>query len=385
MVEYKLLKADDVTTHDYDDGPKCKGATVDLPDRWVACRDCFRYRLVIASCGQRNCGRCQLKRSALEYERYFPALSKIDCGNVGRKWIMVNLTGYRISRDWVGGNAHIMMNDAVQLLQKWFLGGFVVIEHTWHEAEKEYYLHAHGLVIGDYVNNRIQREHGMTDFQMFASEWGRFVGLTSMHFDPKGNPRTNAQTVKAGLSYVLKYVTKGVALNDEELDQVKRLRYIRTFGEIYKCKKPVVVSRCKFCYDGDLGHGRLEMAEDWQISKIITDKMALGPEALETTRVLSWPGKTAIELVEAVKGYFSRIHERFKVLQDRIDREKPFQHAKMLIRWLDGIIDDMGNKVFSKATRHSNSASRKVCRRCNCGILVCSCNQGPLIIGNADI
>lgn len=312
MGEYVLLKAEDVTTHDFDDGPKCKGNTADLPDRWVACRDCFRYRLVIASCGQRNCGKCQLKRAALEYERYYPALQKIDCGGLGRKWIMVNLTGFRVPRDWVGQNAHMMMDDAAKLLQKWFLGGLVVVEHTFNAADNEYYLHAHGLVIGDYVNNQIQREHGNTDLGMFASEWGRFVGLTSMHFDPRGHPRTNAETVTAGLSYVLKYVTKGVALQDEELYQVKRLRYIRTFGEVYKCKKPIVVSRCKFCYNGDLGRGRLEMAEDWQIAKIENEKKAHGPEPLETMRVLSWPAKTAVEKIDAVKAYFDKIHERWE-------------------------------------------------------------------------
>lgn len=325
--EYRLVKADDVTVHDYDDRPKCRGPTADIPARWVACRDCYRYRLIVASCGQRNCGRCQLKRSMMEYERYYPALQKIDCGGMGRKWIAVTLTGFRVPRDWIGQNAYMMMDNAKKLLQKWFLGGLVVVEHVLKKIENEYYLHAHALVIGDYVNNRIQREHGMTDIQMFESEWGYFVSLTSMHNDPQGHPRTKAQTVTAGLNYILKYVTKGVALEDSELDQVKRLRYIRTFGEVYKVQKPKVVSRCKFCYNGDLSRGRLAIVMEQDIEAVIRDGKDK-PEPLETMRVLSWPQK-------AIKVPFDELKRQYDDLEDwflRIGRN--FRLRTALLRWI---------------------------------------------------
>lgn len=332
MSSYRLLKADDVTEHDYDDNrPKCKGDTTMLPDRWVACWDCRRYRLVRASCGQRNCGHCQLKRSVLEYERYFPALQQIDCGGMGRKWVFVTLTGYRVPVDNVGQNAYMMMDDAVRFLKGWFLGGLVVVEHTYKPADNEYYIHAHALVIGDYVNNRIQREHGLTDFEMFGHEWGRHVSLTSMHFTPVnkitgrgGNPRTVLETITAGLTYVLKYISKGVALRDDDLYQVKRLRYIRTFGEVYKVKKPKVVSRCKFCYNGDLRRGKLELLEDWQVQLIIDQGEAKGPEALETMRVLSWSGRvidgvkeSVIELKKLLDEQLAWLKTKFKVWRDR--------------------------------------------------------------------
>lgn len=41
--------------------------------------------------------------------------------------------------------------------------------------------------------------------------------------------------------------------------------------------------------------------------------------------------------------------------------------------------------VVVKYAEKVNPASRKVCRLCNCGILVCQCEEGPLIVADSNI
>lgn len=263
-----------VPTVDFDDGDSCVGAIPDKFERYVVCSDCFRWRKVKPSCGQRNCPKCQKRRSRLLLERYLPALELIKTG-FGRRWIAVTLTGYRIEKEHLGDHVRAFGKDAREFVKKKYLGGIITIEHTVKKESGEYYIHAHALVLGDFQNQ-----------QKLSEEWGRFVWLQDMRFDPQGHARTNKETVRAGLSYLLKYVTKGVVLGNDELKLAKGLRYVSNFGELYNMKLPRFQSRCAFC------DGRLLLGHRKDIDIIIRDNMAHGSEPLKVKRVISWPPKS---------------------------------------------------------------------------------------------
>lgn len=206
-------------------------------------------------------------------EKYVPALELIKTG-YGRRWISITLSGFRVPREWVGQNAYMFVHDVRMFLKERYLGGLVVIEHTWKPREQEYFIHAHALVLGDFE-----------DVGKMSEEWGRFVWLSDMRFDQQGHPRTNAESIRAGLLYILKYVSKGVALEDVDLEQVHGMRYISTFGEMYNMRLPTITSRCKFC------NGRVGICYAADIEAIERGKLAKGKEPLELVRVTSWPLK----------------------------------------------------------------------------------------------
>lgn len=293
-----------------DNFPKCKGDTSSLPEMYVYCGHCFRYRQVIPSCGQRNCPRCQGKRSRLTIEKYLPALLQIKIGR-GRRWIAVTLTGYRIPKDAVGVNVEIFSKIARTYLKRKFLGGDIAIEHT--KKPDGYYIHAHALCLGDF-QNQVEFEYGWgshllnegviteDEFRSAKDErvkekpgkgyekvpGVRYCWLSDMRHNKENNrERTNEAAVAAGLKYLLKYVSKGVALDDDELDQVKGLRYISSFGELYNMRLPVFKSRCTFC------DGPIALGTNKDIDIIEERGLAKGSEPLELKRVISWPVKAA--------------------------------------------------------------------------------------------
>lgn len=282
------VKPDSIVSADLYDFEKCRGSTEAIRERWVFCIDCFRYRKVIPSCGQRNCPRCQKKQSKRILEKYGPAFANVSTG-YGRRWIVVNLTGFDVPRGNLVDYVEYYAHHVKKFLKKHYLGGLVAIEHTYHEHTKEYFVHAHALCIGDYQNQ-----------EELSAEFGRFVWVQDFSKDKKGVLRTAGQAVSAGLRYVVKYISKGVALEDDELESVKGMRYIWTFGELYNLKLPEWKRRCKFCYSGDLNRGRLGLATEDDIDTIEAKKYRKGEEPLEIVRVITWPVKPPKEH----KGYW---------------------------------------------------------------------------------
>lgn len=230
----------------------------------------------------------------------------------GRRWIAVTLTGYLVPREWVGQNVAIFADAVRDFLKHHYLGGLIVIEHT--VKPDGYFIHAHALVIGDFKKQ--------ADLE---AEWGRFVWLQDMRFDPRGHSRSNHATVSAGLSYLLKYVTKGVALNDDELEQVKGLRYISTFGELYNMRLPVWRSRCKYC------HGPVAVGKASDIEYIEKEHMSKGQEPLEIERVISWPQKQPKETPDERKARIQRARDYIEGLWR--DKAMP-TGLNLLVRWL---------------------------------------------------
>lgn len=256
-------------------------------------------------------------------EKYIPAMAKIQTG-YGRRWIAVTLTGYRVPRDAVGVNVDIFAKMARKFLKGRFLGGLIVVEHTWKPYSKEYYIHAHGFCLGDF-QNQVQLEYewgsylleeGVISFEEFHKarddahkqmpEKGydkvdgiRFCWLQDFRWEPHGGMRTNSEAILAGLTYILKYVSKGVALEDEDLQQVKGMRYISTFGELYGMVLPVIKSICKFC-KGNVGlcySQDIEMIE----ARKLKGEYPEHDEPLELERVITWPAKRRSEPYDVVK------------------------------------------------------------------------------------
>lgn len=355
------LDGEQISDDDLSNYPRCRGDMSDQPERFVCCHDCYRYRRIIPSCGQRNCPRCQLKQSRRLMERLIPALQLIQTG-FGRRWIAVTLEGYRVPQTAVGVNVSIFAKLAREFLkrERKFKGGLIVIEHTWKPAEREYYIHAHAFVLGDFVNQaQFERnwgsfllEEGLITFEEFVKarddallkhpgrgyenvEGVRYCYVEDFRKDKQGRLRTNEDTIKAGLTYILKYISKGVALDDADLEQVRGLRYISTFGELYRMAVPVWKSRCKFCYQGDMKKGRLGIISDDDIAIIKSRGMTKGEEPLELVRVISWPTKQPKISLEAVKARWDELEEWWKRVKDGI---LPINMHKTFyaMRWLLG-------------------------------------------------
>ena len=274
---------------DYDDGEECVGPVPETFDRYVICRDCFRWRKIKPSCQQRNCPRCQRGRSNKLAFKYSHALANVKTG-FGRRWIAITLTGYVVDKEHLGDHVRAFGKDARAFLKKRYLGGLITIEHTL--KPEGYYIHAHGLVLGDFIKQ-----------DTLQNEWGRIVWVSAMERDPEGRSRSNRETVSAGLGYLLKYVTKGVALRNTELHLVKGLRYVSSFGEMYNMQVPTIESRCAFC------NGRLALGGKDDIDAIEKDKLAHGSEALEIKRSISWVQKAKKPSEADVKEAATRLKE----------------------------------------------------------------------------
>jgi hypothetical protein len=311
----KLGHAIDVLREDFDNKPKCKGDTSAEPERFAVCGDCYRWRKIIPSCGQRNCPRCQLKQSRRLMEKYVPALGNVSTG-YGRRWIAVTLSGYRIAKGAVGQNVFMFSTEVRDFLKEVFpLGGLIVVEHTFEQYEKQYYIHAHALVLGDFMDIReLEKRWGNWLFEsgLIDADTERWAWLSDMRRDKQKRLRSNFDAVKAGLTYILKYVSKGVALEDDELDQVKGLRYISTYGELYNMRLPAFRSVCKFC------KGPVGLCSGEDIDAIIKEGMSKGDEPLEIERVISWPTKQPKRDFEAEERRDQELKEWFNHRWDGI-------------------------------------------------------------------
>lgn len=298
-------------------------------DRFLYCTDCFRYRAISPSCNQRNCPRCQLKQSRRLFNRYFHALKRKLRFEIGftRRLIMVTLTGFNVSHFELGEKLKALLRSARSFLKMKYRGGLIAAEHTFHEAEGEYFIHVHALVHGDYH-----------DVKEMSAEWGRFVWLQdALHY--RGRVRTLDEGLSAGLLYMLKYIAKGFTIDDADLEQVKRIRYISTFGDWYNMEMPRIVSRCKAC------HGKITVGTEDDIDTIHKDRMGsedswhdafdergniIGEykEPLELEMVISWRS----DLSEKVK---NALEVQQEGLRRRYERWKERNWMALLVHWCE--------------------------------------------------
>jgi hypothetical protein len=192
----------------------------------------------------------------------------------GHSWTWVTLSEVDIPV-----RANSLRRDIVKygnLIQKLIAGeypsaGLLVIEHTvrWSlkeigsvlpadidgkivdgpatliDYEKYLKLHAHALVCGGYRDKEnLERKYGetlvreglLTDADLAKNSGKRYTWMEFVR-----NP-------KHTLRYMMKYVAKGVELTDEEIELLKRTKYVRTWGFLYGMKESTFDLICADCY-----------------------------------------------------------------------------------------------------------------------------------------
>jgi hypothetical protein len=291
---------------------RCRGTIPDREPVFMFCAKTLRYRKTIQTCKEKNCPVCAKQQQDKRVEKYATALKHsfkgklcqirhhrrgVPCPNL--HLIAVMLSGYRVKSEDLGENVQALHDLAADFCRKWYAGSIITMEHKYHEETDEYYIHAHALVIGQYQEQ-----------ENLSSDWGRLVYVSDLRWTPpdkltgQRRRRSDDEVIGAGVYYPLKYISKGTEIQDKDLHQLKRVRYVRATGDFYRMPKPVYQTRCKCCnrqvgvcteetvrMNDDLGEG-----QGW---KDATDEQGnvIGKyrEPLEIERVLShwteWRGK----------------------------------------------------------------------------------------------
>lgn len=249
----------------------------------IRCSGCLRAKVIPPSCNQRNCLRCNKKRSNRLYKKYFDKMHKIASDAMtGRdhyknKWRMITLTGFRIPFDekfrarvkWFTDAAQKfleveyekagMLSIEMTVKRKGHYQGHVMLEggdcqYQFISEERELYIHAHSVVFGGFKTNT-------RDNPEFNKRWGAAlvramveardkVPMLELSYREKHERFAWLETVKnlnGSLNYILGYISKGIMVSDEELEAVKRLKYIRTWGMLYGLDNPEWDMYCADC------------------------------------------------------------------------------------------------------------------------------------------
>jgi hypothetical protein len=196
----------------------------------------------------------------------------------GHMWTFVNLTGihFRMEIDFLNGTLRRFGNAMQKFLsEEYEEGGIAVIEHTKTyvvqplevvlgnfedyqiegpatliDYKQQLYIHGHALCYGGFKNKASFEERwglslveaGLLSYEEFKKErenailkhpnagYEKVEGLRYVGIEAVRNP-------KASIRYILKYVAKGVELTDEYLEALKRLKYVRSWGFLYKVEK----------------------------------------------------------------------------------------------------------------------------------------------------
>lgn len=189
-------------------------------------------------------------------------------------WTFVNLTGVHVELDPQSLGEHLRkFGNALQkfLSEEYADAGLAVVEHTTRytvkclgEIEEEgqffgyqvqgrasiihfepmLYIHGHAICYGGF-KDKIAFERRWASKLVAAgfltldiierNDARRFVGLEAVR-----NP-------KHATRYILKYVAKGIELDDIYLEGLKRLKYVRSWGFLYGMKEPTFDMICLDC------------------------------------------------------------------------------------------------------------------------------------------
>jgi len=140
---------------------------------------------------------------------------------------MVMLSGFRWDGTDLKAKCHSFFSVVEQYLKEIYQGGLITLEYT--RKNGDLYVHAHALVYGGFKLR--------TDFGREFSARLYEAGLITYWEMVKGYYQgqwytwmTTARSKRGGLRYSLKYVSKGVLLSDDEVRQLRGLRFVRTFG-----------------------------------------------------------------------------------------------------------------------------------------------------------
>lgn len=190
--------------------------------------------------------RCMWGRSKKLEEKYLPHIIAKK-GRGSRKWIFVTLTGITIDRGRLPEYAKRLTDVASDFLREEYPeGGLLALEYSVFTPQKtvdgsntgyrdsaEVNLHVHAIAYG-----------GFKYMPKFEERWAaRLRDANLLHMsdiERTGGRRwvwlSVAKRVKNALRYVLKYIAKGIGLSDEEVEQLKRQKYVRSWGCLYGVK-----------------------------------------------------------------------------------------------------------------------------------------------------
>lgn len=273
--------------------PSCRGP-VSGTNLIAFCPKCKAWKTVTQRCHLRNCANCAFFTSRRLYHIFYPSLQRQirRSGNLGydRRLIFGVLTYGHVPAHSLGQSVRDLVKRGSKFLRGYFpLGALIVAEHTYYpsshpEYPDTYYLHLHFLAHG-YIQNGSK----------FYSEWGRRVSFDDASISPgsKVRDRTIEQTLTAGMNYLLKYVTKGAEVQDKDLPQIKRVRYVTTVGKFNRMDRPKYLCKCKKCSVGikvSLG----EDAEDY------IEKYGECP-ILELEREITWSTRSVNPVIRKAK------------------------------------------------------------------------------------
>lgn len=304
----------------------CVGDMSDHKEVSSACHNCYRIKKTPPSCHQRNCPRCQKENSDRLKRTYGPALArafglmnggegkKFSLG-YGRRLVFGTLTWGRCERYELGDTVKKVLKQARRFLKKKYIGFYLVAEHTYKPVEGQYYVHCHFLAYGDYYNQ-----------SLFSEEWARRTDLRDAQRDRNtgAHSRTTGEAIQIALGYIMKYITKGNEVPNEDLPQLRRIRYVSEGGQFYGLDKPKWKSYCKHCFEKYGKKFYVDYATEQDVDAIYHMHMGEGwmenefgeyKEPLQCIRELSW----SVKWTRKVR---INAQERFRSLEEWWKREK---------------------------------------------------------------
>lgn len=247
------------------------GEVVELEPFAIRCSGCMRYMIVKPYCGLRNCDRCAAKNARKLERRYLPAI--IEAKNKkSSMWTFLTLEGVLIDAEWDLRKTLKRFNDVATEFSKSLYpeGGIGVVEHTGrvvvkcvgHAESAGEFL---GINIGGpcslieyfrslYVHYHAMVKGGFHAFENVARAWRQALldaGFLSKDHDPLGGKHgvylSLARNVKSAAQYIMKYIAKGVELDDLQAELLARLKYVRSWGILYNPISPTFDMICMDC------------------------------------------------------------------------------------------------------------------------------------------
>jgi hypothetical protein len=198
-----------------------------------------------------------LKRSKKLLEKYLPyVLARKETSH--KRWVSVVLTGIVIERNRLPEYARPLAAVASDFLRGEYPdGGLIALEYVICAPQKtldgsdagyrersQVNVHVHALVYGGFKN-----------LENFQKRWASYLAAARLvHMTEIGCTEGRrwtwlrfAKRVKNALRYVLKHVAKGIGLSDEEVEQLKRQKYVRSWGFLYGVKERCYDLVCADC------------------------------------------------------------------------------------------------------------------------------------------
>jgi len=200
----------------------------------IQCSKCGKRMFVLAGSRDRTCPACGRELYRRIYEKYIKVVkSAIDLKFVTLTWKPVKKQDPKIVKDL--GNC---LNRLLHRKNYSSWRGLISTVECKKTPQNEFYYHIHALTDGGFVP-RIQ----------LSKDWKAISGFPMVHIKRVWRTRSRA------FRYVLKYVLKGYAFDDDKdrkdfQRSMAGVRYVRTYGSFYAknyLASPHVYFPCPSC------------------------------------------------------------------------------------------------------------------------------------------